>query len=185
MAKQTDKTDELVKMAGKAGAEAALHYLEMERKKAQVTRQDRRLYNTKLLLRNYRMLNAYVANAVYEESDDDENAIDILDMMCEHAWKDDVCINSIKKSVMRTQIIMKHINGMLEIYDVLCKRSQKTEDQRRWRVLNAMYISEENSTAEEIAQSEGIDTRTVYKDLSYATEKMTALLFGIDGLKRE
>ena len=177
--------EDLIKIAGEAGANAALLYIQNEKKKAQIKRQDMRLYNTKLLLRNYRMLNAYVLNATYENSDDDESAVDILDMMCEKSWKDDVCIESIKSSVARTFIIMKHINGMLEIYEVLCQQSKKPEDLRRWRVMNTMYIDEDNATAEEIAQNEGIDTRTVYKDLSYSTEKMTALLFGIDGLKRE
>lgn len=177
--------EKIIKLASKAGAQAALNTIKMENQKAQITRQDKRLYNTKLLLRNYRMLNAYVSNAIYEESDVDETAIDILDMMCEHSWKEGVCIDSIKKSVVRTYMIMNHINSMLEIYDILCHQSTKPEDLRRWRVMNAMYIVDDNTTAEEIALNEGIDTRTVYKDLSVATEKMTALLFGIDGLKKE
>ena len=36
----------------------------------------------------------------------------------------------------------------------------------------------------EIAESEGIDERTVYKDIKAACTKLAALLFGIDGVKR-
>ena len=37
----------------------------------------------------------------------------------------------------------------------------------------------------EIAERENIDTRTVYKDLDAACEKMSALLFGIQWIERE
>ena len=51
-------------------------------------------------------------------------------------------------------------------------------------LLEKMYICSREWSVEEIAESEGIDERTVYKDIKAACTKLAALLFGIDGVKR-
>ena len=40
-------------------------------------------------------------------------------------------------------------------------------------------------TAEELAQREHIEKRTVYKDIKAAMRPLSALIFGIDGIKQE
>ena len=57
---------EIVKLAAVAGAKAAMETLEKERQRDRREMADRRLRNTKLLLRNYRMFCAHVDHAVYE-----------------------------------------------------------------------------------------------------------------------
>lgn len=59
-------TNEIVKLAAEAGAKAAMETLEKERQRDRKEVADRRLRNTKLLLRNYRVFQAHVANAVFE-----------------------------------------------------------------------------------------------------------------------
>lgn len=182
---KSTKLEDIIKMAAEAGAKTALETLDKEKRKEQQSRHDRRIRNTKLLLRNYRMFRAHVENAVFEASQLDENAIDILDLMWDPANNSEAYVESIKNSVTRTAIIMRHVTDMLSLYETYCYRAGKPEDQRRYRVIEAMYISEDCPTVREIADSEGIDTRTVYKDIDTAVEKLSALVFGIDGLKRE
>ena len=177
-------TEAIVRLAAQAGAKAAIETLEKERSKERKSRYDRRLRNTKLLLRNYRMFKEHCEAAVFDASQLDENAIDILDLM----WgkgDGDLVVESIKKSAQRTVIIMRHIDGMLDLYAAYCDRSGKPEDTRRLRVINALYIEAEPLTVPQVAAWEQIDERTVYKDVDAATEKLSALIFGIDGLKRE
>ena len=58
------------------------------------------------------------------------------------------------------------------------------EDERRWRVINALYISDERRTISQLDADEGVVERTIYKDIDVASEKIAALMFGIDGMKR-
>lgn len=174
--------NEIIKLAAEAGAMAAMETLEKERKKAQKSRYDRRLRNTKLLLRNYRMFKEHAENAVYEIHQLEENAIDILDRMWEPD-SNDLYVESIKKSKARTKIIMTHIIDMLDLYESYCLKSQKPEEHRRYRVIYNFYISELPITIREIAYNESIDERTVYKDIDSACEKLSGLIFGIDGIK--
>ncbi len=184
MGKNTSQ-ENMIRLAGEAGARAAMETLDREKKREQNSRFDRRLRNTKLLLRNYRMFKEHVDNAVFEAGQLDENAIDILDLMWERSGSSDLYVESIKKSVARTAIIMSHITEMIGLYEAFCYRSGKPEDIRRYRVVYALYIDENPETVREISEKEGIDDRTVYKDIDAACEKISALIFGIDGLKRE
>ena len=179
-----DNVEALVRLAAEAGAKAALETIEKEKQKERKSRHDRRLRNTKLLLRNFRMFKEHCRNAVFEVSQLDENAIDILDLMWNRTGSDNF-VESIKKSAQRTAIIMQHITDMLGLYEAYCFRSGKPEDSRRYRVIDAMYIADEPLTPAQIAEHEDIDVRTVYKDVDAAAEKLSALIFGIDGLKSE
>lgn len=72
-AKLTDEQIALVsRLAAEAGAKAALETLEKERQRESREMSDRRLRNTKLLLRNYRVIKEHADNAVYEvETEED------------------------------------------------------------------------------------------------------------------
>lgn len=74
--------------------------------------QDRRLRNTKLLLENYNLLQDHCKNVVYDkEPIINLRAVDALDSF--DACYNEAYIESIKKSTVRTKIILTHIN---EIY---------------------------------------------------------------------
>ena len=173
---------EIIKLAVEAGTQAGIMAWRQEHNNLRKGRHDRRLRNTKLLLKNYRMFNEHCTRAVYEASQIDEKPIDIIDLMWDPYDSSKISVDSIKKSAARTRIIMEHINEMLLIYKAMCDKSEKAEDKRRCRVLHAMYIADTLSTTEKIAIFESIDTRTVYKDIDIACEKMSALIFGIDYL---
>lgn len=181
MSFEKDVQQDIIKLAGEAGAKAALKMLEEEKKRISKERCNRRLRNTKLLLRNYRMLKAHCDSAIFEANQIDISAVDILDLM-DSTLTSDVYVESIKRSAQRTYIIMSHIKEMLRIYEIYCNTSDKIEDQRRYNSLYSLYISDEVLSVPEIAQQECIDNRTVYKDIDMAVEKLTALIFGIDGL---
>ena len=71
---------------------------------------------------------------------------------------------------------------MLEIYRKYCEQSNNAEDMRRLRVIDGLYINEPAQTEKQIAEAESVDIRTIYYDANIAVEKITFLLFGIDGL---
>ena len=54
---------------------------------------------------------------------------------------------------------------------------------RRYRVVKALYLSAQPVSAQEVADIEMIDTRTVYKDVNAACVPLSTLLFGVDALR--
>ena len=167
------------------GAQEAMKRVEQERKKELGQRTDRRLHNTKLLLRNYRMLKAHAEQSVFSRSQVDESAFDILELMMS-GRESDYVIDSIKKSAARTAIMVNHVETMLGLYAAYCDKSPNREiEQRRYDVIWYMYISEENLSAGEIAEKQNISKKTVYANLHIAEERLSALFFGVDGLNAQ
>lgn len=172
--------------AARLGAEASIKAVEQERKKFRDSRSDRRFRNTKLLLRNYTTLNANCANAVYDAAsaatgeESVEEIVEALDELLE----DDLKVESIMKSAARTQIIMRHVNRMLDIYKAVCGNSLDEAEQRHYRVIEALYLRDRPLSPAAVAEMESIDKRTVYKDVDAACATLSALIFGIDGIKK-
>ena len=179
----TEMVEAIATIAGKAGAKAAAELISKEKQREKESRYDRRLGNTKLLLQNYRMFKEHCSRAVFDASQLDENAIDILDLM----WGRDGSnfVASIKKSAQRTEIILRHIDEMLDAYAGLCQLSGREEEIRRMRTVFAFYIDNPGKTIEEISELESVNKSTVYRDIDIATEKLTGLIFGLDGLNSD
>ncbi|WP_195985360.1 hypothetical protein [Clostridium sp. D33t1_170424_F3] len=175
------------KAGARTGAKSAIDTIEKERKKLMREWYDRRLRNTKLLLQNYRPLMEHYESAIYDAAtldEEDITAAEVFELMTQYVYDNDLYVESIKKSAARTHIIMEHLNKMLGVYEVYCMKSQREDYKRHWRVISALYLAEEPTTAAKIAEDEKIDKRTVYKDIDTACEVLTALIFGVDGVRR-
>lgn len=168
------------------GAKAAMRAVEKEKQRYRQQHYDKQYQNTKLLLRYYRSLNAHYENAAFDTStaESEDTFVDVMELMDGYSYDENLYVESIKRSAIKTSIIMAHVNKMLEIYEIMCERSKRDDDKRHWRVLQALYIGDEPTTASELAGRENIDKRTVYKDIDAAAADMTALLFGIEGVEK-
>jgi len=71
---------------------------------------------------------------------------------------------------------------MLGVYEVLCAKSDKPEDMRRYRIIKSLYIDDDKKSIDDIIKDEKIESRTVYRDINDACRKLGALIFGVDGL---
>lgn len=170
------------KEAAEIGAKAAMEKLEQEKKSMYHKAIDRRLHNTKLLLRNYRMLRENADNSVYGRSQMEESAADILCSMM-NLYDDEVIVDAIKRSATRTAIIVSHIDTMLKLYEAYCSKSGNELDSRRYEIITDAYIIEQPMTVKEIAKKWHMSKENVYSDLKIATERLSALIFGVDGLR--
>lgn len=172
-----------------AGVKAAADRMEEERKKDRKGRYDRRLHNTRLLMKNYRALKHHALGAVHTGAQAnekiEENAVDILEELDDERVDDRLYIESIKRSQQRTRIIIEHIDEMLRYWKIDCEQSGKEEALRRYRIVFATYIGDDQIAAEDLARREHIEKRTVYKDIKAAMRPLSALIFGIDGIKQE
>lgn len=167
--------------AARIGARTALEKFEEEKKKMNSRSMDRRLHNTKLLLRNYRMLKDNSENSIYGRSQMKESAADILCSMM-NMYDDEVIVDAIKRSATRTAIIVSHIDTMLGLYKVYCDKSSNDLDRRRYEVIYDMYMTEQTLSVKEIAKKQNMSRESVYTDLKIAIERLSALIFGVDGL---
>lgn len=179
----SEQLKEIYEKAAAIGAREALKTFEQERKKEYGGRADRRLRNTKLLLRNYHMLKEHAQNSVFGRTQMEESALDILESMMS-MYDNEIIIESIKRSATRTAIIVSHIETMFGLYAAYCEKSPNQEiEMRRYEVAWDMYMAEDTLSAKEIAEKQNMTKENVYADLRVAMERLTALIFGVDGLK--
>ena len=174
-------TEEVIRLASEAGANAAMKHLDEQRKKERKARRDKRFHNTKLLLKHYKSFKEHIANAVFENPRTEGNVLaEIEELMWTPAVTSDMIVESIKRNFIRTKIIVEHIERMVECYREMCKDNVVAK--RRADIIYEKYIAEESYTQSEIAEKHNIDTRTVYKDITAACETLSMLLFGADGI---
>lgn len=145
--------------------------------KQKKVRHDRRLYNTRLLMKNYKVLMDHCNQSItaIQDIEQNESAIDILDSIDD--TNRELYIETIKRSNLRTYIILQHIESMLQLLEIYCERTDKS---RCYRVLSRHYV--DGDTLIDIAKRENVERRTVYRDINFAIEKLSALIFGVDGL---
>ncbi len=177
-----EQLKDIYEKAAAIGAKEALKTFEQERKKEYGGRADRRLRNTKLLLRNYHMLKEHAEKSVFGRTQMEESALDILESMMS-IYNNEVIIESIKRSATRTAVIVSHIDTMFGLYEAYCDRSPTRDiDMRRYEVVWDMYMAEPSLSVKEIAEKKSMSKENVYSDLRVAVERLTALIFGVDGL---
>lgn len=171
---------EIIKLAVEAGVAAAIKHIDQEKTKEVKSRQSKRLYNTKLLLQNYNVLKSHCAKSIsnLREINPMENAIDILDDL--DSLDSRTYIESIKRSITRTYIILAHINEMMRLYKTFSECSDKPEENRRYKVMKAVYLDELKIT--EVCEQEKIDRSTYFRDINEISKKLSGFIFGIDGL---
>lgn len=177
-----DQFREVYETAAKIGAEKALDTFNKERAEERKHRRKRKLRNTELLLRNYHMLKENAENSVFGRSQMEESAADILEEMMS-LYNDEVIVESIKNSATRTAIIMSHVDTMISLYHTYCERVENSDiEMRRYDVLWDRYLADEPLNVESISKKHHMTKQNVYADLKIATERLTALIFGMDGL---
>lgn len=169
--------------AAQIGAAEGVKAYEDRKKNEYNQRADRRLRNTKLLLRNYRMLKEHAEHSVFGRTQMEESAADILESMMS-MYDNEVVIDSIKRSATRTAVILSHIDTMFSLYESLChKASNPDVEIRRYSVIKDKFLAEEQLTMAELVDKYMVSRETVSSDIRLATEKLSALIFGVDGLK--
>lgn len=161
-------------------SQVAIEKYEKAREKHRKEAKDRRLHNTKLLLERYRSFVVHSESAVFEAAqvEDDMDFDSLLDLM--DCGRKPLVAESVRDSVARTRILVHHVNWMLGYFKTRCEHSKKPEDIRKYRVIEKMYLVEEDQkkTAQEIADEEHVDVSTIYKDQRAAIQQLSAMIFG-------
>ena len=171
----------LVELISKTAAEAAVKAYCEEHENHKVRVRDKRYNNTKLLFKSYRALNDYNENTIYDiaqmaSENGDPELLSALGLMGESRK-----VESIRDRVVFTRVAMENIAIAFETYRLWCERSDKPEVQRRWRVLQKMYLDRKSEMSpQDVADSEHISLSQVYVDIDNAAKDMEKRFFGLD-----
>lgn len=184
--KLTPELEAIVRLASETAVESYRNELERKQEqdgKARRERHHRVVNSAKMLLKNYRRFKKMTVSSVYgKDTSTNETLVELLELMQGIYRSGELEVVSIKDRVARTELMIEHIDAMLEVYKKDCNRSP--EGQRRYRVIYWMYLSEDESkTAEDIAEMENVVVRTVFRDIKTAYEELAVLFFGIDGVR--
>ena len=182
----TPELEAIVRLASETAVESYRKELERQQEqdgKARRERHHRVVNSAKMLLKNYRRFKKMTVSSVYgKDTSTNETLVELLELMHGIYRSGELEVVSIKDRVARTELMIEHIDAMLEVYKKDCNRSP--EGQRRYRVIYWMYLSEDESkTAEDIAKMENVVVRTVFRDIKTAYEELAVLFFGIDGVR--
>lgn len=166
-----------------AASEGVRAYRE-EHEKAEKERQNRVLNSAKTLVINYRRFKKMCEVSVYDKETTNEMDLkEILELMSGRFRNTDFEVLSIKEKVVRTRMIMDHVDTMLKVYEQQCNASPDPEEARRFRIIKALYLDTTPAKAKDVAEKECITISTVYRDCDKAFRKLAVLFFGIDGVK--
>ena len=173
--------EDMIKKASEAGAEA----YKKEQSQSARRKVDRMLYKTKVLLEKYTWLKAYAKNSVYtlEQAEKVNDGMADIEVLTKFGiFDNDKTRHNLKRGVITVNMLMTHVDNMLEVYRENCESSASKTKQRQYRVVYNMYLAEEKKTTKEIAEMECEEVRTIQNDAKAAREDLTALIFGLDGI---
>ncbi|MDT8715456.1 hypothetical protein IAI10_02135 [Clostridium sp. 19966] len=172
--------------AVKIGIREGIKYIKDQEFYKTKKRYDRRLRNTRLLLKNYRTL--LIHNKLADDTVNQvkgENAVDILDDI-ESINDEEQYVQALSRTKIRTVTILGHINKAIKYYKYICEAEDSLKE-RRYKIISYMYLepseNEVNRTYEQVAEHFNLSIKTVGRDVRLAVEDLSILFFGIDGIK--
>lgn len=150
---------------------AVLHYYEERREIEEKRERDRRLRNTKLILKNYHTFKVY--------ADKQKKKLDVPEepKVIELVLNSEDIVDSIRQTTERTLAMIQYLDKALSTLEHICAK----ENSKHYEVLHLRYL--ERRAIHEIADWYNVNERTVYKQLDAAIEPLSVLLFGVYGLK--
>lgn len=155
-------------------SEAAIRMHQEQSKREKIIKRDKYYGNIKRLLKHYRQLKSYAGNmqTMVSRFEDLQNAFGFGEVEFPV---------SLSKHKNKTVIFMDYIDSNLEAYKKLCENGTE-EEQRRWKIIHDMYLSEQPLTAKQVAEKYFITKSRPYKEVAKACETLVVLFFGVDGM---
>jgi len=156
---------------------AAIEALKLQKEEERQYIKKNRYHNTELLLKNYLNLLDHYGNAKDKASD--IMNLDDLDI-------DEVIIKAIKRSRVRTMIMINQIETCMEI---LKNRMASKGQSEKYEVIYYLYLDkarrdmERGELVKVVAEELNCGEKSVYRWKNEMVVELSILLFGIDGLR--
>ncbi len=189
----SEKDSELLKImesmvsAGVAkGIRQGLEQLKNEERLREKITYDTKLKNTRLLLKNYRNFVRACQQATYTEVELETATVeDVLDKIFCTTYDEVTVVQSILVSKKRTEIIIAHINKIINYYVYEADISNNDEKKRKAHILKELYIDGKiKPKISDMSEKYKVGERQIHRDTKAAIEEISILLFGIDGIRK-
>ena len=159
------------------GVKRAIESIEAEKHLSSKLKYDNRIRNTRLLLNNYRNFKKHINTAIYtEEQLDTEDASEVLDRLgIDTEDYDTTIVESILKSKKRTEIIIEHIDTILEAYLLRAQKRDDLELKRRAEVVEKAF--KKGVKMSQICDEVHASISTIKRDKERAIKEIAILMF--------
>ena len=177
--------EQLNQIAVVAGKEAVKMFRkEQEKAEKQRARNCDKVRRTKKMLSSYRRMKATLSEeATFTEEEKVELRWkfieDLMGNTGDLVGKSEMAAIDSEKKRQENLYCIHCIENAVRLYGEECEKSSSEEGKRRFRELYAMYISDTPSTIQEIADTENVSEKTVYKDLGIASSIIAVYLLGM------
>lgn len=147
---------------------------------------DTRIKNTRLLLKNYRSFVKACKQATFTEKELETATVEeVLDKLFCQSYDEVTVVQSILTSKKRTEIILTHIERIINFYIFEAEQSKNDEKIRKAHILNDLYVEGKyKPKINAMSEKYHISERQIRRDANSAIEEIAVLMFGIDGIRK-
>ena len=165
--KMLDIIQKLVTTGVEQGVKKALEKAKQEEIQKEKQTYDIKFKNTKLLIKNYRKFIKSCANTTYSENELKTATVqEILDTIECTADKEVTVVQSILASKKRTEIMLAHINKIINLYIEEAESSCNVETIRRAHILKDLYITgKKQPRISDMSERYHVGERQVHRDV--------------------
>ena len=145
-----------------------------------------RIKNTRLLLKNYRNFVKACKQATFTEKELETATVEeVLDKLFCQSYDEVTVVQSILTSKKRTEIILTHIERIINFYIFEAEQSKNDEKIRKAHILNDLYVEGKyKPKINAMSEKYHISERQIRRDANSAIEEIAVLMFGIDGIRK-
>lgn len=178
-----EEITKMMKKAAREGAKEGIAAYESKQAIVMAERTEKVRNSAKTLVQHYRQLKKMKDTSVYDpDTVTDLTLAGILDYILDECRKEEFELTSTKKNMLITGMLLNHVDTQLKNYKKECEQSKIPDVERRYRVVEMMFLNEEPMKPDDVAEVENIDKSNVYRTLEKAYDDLTALFFGVEGL---
>lgn len=147
---------------------------------------DTRIKNTRLLLKNYRNFVKACKQATFTEKELETATVEeVLDKLFCQSYDEVTVVQSILTSKKRTEIILTHIERIINFYIFEAEQSKNDEKIRKAHILNDLYVEGKyKPKINAMSEKYHISERQIRRDANSTIEEIAVLMFGIDGIRK-
>lgn len=147
---------------------------------------DTSIKNTRLLLKNYRSFVKACKQATFTEKELETATVEeVLDKLFCQSYDEVTVVQSILTSKKRTEIILTHIERIINFYIFESEQSKNDEKIRKAHILNDLYVEGKyKPKINAMSEKYHISERQIRRDANSAIEEIAVLMFGIDGIRK-
>lgn len=177
-----DQLNQIAAIASRAGVKA--YKDEKAKNEKKKSRNEDKVRRTKKMLSSYRRMKATLSEErEFTEAEKIELRWrfieDLMGNSNELVSKSETVIIDQEKKRQENLYCIQSIENAIRLYQEECEKSSSEEGKRRFRELYAMYIADEAKSVKEIAETENISEKIVYRDLGIACKIIAVYLLGM------